>query len=185
MFFLQSMLRRLQQGAAASSVSEPRTFLQQHVQHTYHCVQVHLGTCTLLPLLRLPTCLPAGGALCIAGEVKAEVTNGSLLSNSLKPLVVMQQATLTVSNSTLAHNYELPPQDSNKQQQPGGALVAYDSSMLLLQGSLLHNNSAGVGGALLATHQSCVTIKGSDISRNAAIGQGAFCRDISDAAAHA
>lgn len=129
-----------------------------------------------LLLLLLADHLPAGGALCLAGSVIAEVTSGNLAGNSLKPLVVMQQATLTVSNTSLTHNYALPAQGRNTQEQPGGALMAYDSATLLLQQSLLHNNSAGVGGALLAGQQTRVSIRGCNISMNVANGQGASRR---------
>lgn len=120
--------------------------------------------------------LHAGGVLCFAGNVQATVINGRLVGNSLKPLVVVQQAKLTVSGSTLAHNYALPAQDSNTQQQPAGAVIAFDSATLLLQGSLLHNNSGGFGGALLATQQSRVIIRGSNFSSNVASDQGGCCK---------
>jgi hypothetical protein len=110
--------------------------------------------------------------------VQAVVTNGNFLSNSLKPLVVMQEANLTVINSTLEHNYALPAQGSSTQQQPAGAIMTYDAATLLLQGSMLHNNSAGVGGALLATQQSRVNIRGSNISKNLAKDQGKACEEF-------
>jgi hypothetical protein len=120
----------------------------------------------------MSTCLPAGGVLCFAEDVHATVSNGNMLGNSLKPLVVMQQAILTVTASTFAHNYALPANNSDTQQQPAGALMTYDSATLLLQDSLLHNNSAGVGGALIVSQQSRVTITGSNFSKNVANDQG-------------
>jgi hypothetical protein len=123
----------------------------------------------------MSTCLSAGGVLCFACDVQATVSNGNLLSNSLKPLVVMQHANLTVVASTFAHNHAPQAENSNTQQQPGGALITYDSATLLLQDSLLHNNSAGVGGALIVSQQSRVNIRGS-FSRNFANDQGEFCR---------
>jgi hypothetical protein len=120
--------------------------------------------------------LKAGGVLCFAGDAQATVTNGILLSNSLKPLVVMQHANLTVNASTFAHNYAPLAKDSSTQQQPAGALMTYDSATLLLQDSLLHNNSAGVGGALIVSQQSRVIIRRSNFSRNLANDQGEDCK---------
>lgn len=125
----------------------------------------------------------SGRMLLLTGQAAVHLQDSTFSNNSAAAAAVAltaDNATLTISNSTIIGNQALAPAPADPSAEfwrcTGGALLATGSSSISIQGSLLSNNSAAFGAALATLNFSSATIADSVFQYNSAgVAGGVAC----------